>query len=314
MSLLQVDPDLGRFLPSEEVSAARQLAVPALTLGRAEDGDVVTQLKRHGAFGAIVLEGMLVRQVKIADHLGMRLLGPGDLIATSDGPPSLLVDEATLRALPGTRVATLGRELLYAAQRWPSLIAGLQLRWGQQTDRLTSQLVVCQLPRVDQRLLALMWLLAESWGRVTPVGTVLPLRLTHDALGSLIGARRPTVTLALRELADRGAIVRQDQGWLLLEPPPGSTRPSQPLRAPVLTEDLSTGADRGERATEMAENLSGSYAILEERVEALHEEHVRNRARFSEHQRTLAATRARCEESRARRARDRIRRRSRPSS
>lgn len=51
--------------------------------------------------------------------------------------------------------------------------------------------------------------------------------LTHDALGALVGARRPTITLAVRELTDRGAIVRQDQGWLLVEPPPaGPAMPS----------------------------------------------------------------------------------------
>ena len=52
-----------------------------------------------------------------------------------------------------------------------------------------------------------MWLLAESWGRVTQAGIRLPLGLTHDVLGALVGARRPTVTLALRELTERGAIL-----------------------------------------------------------------------------------------------------------
>ena len=87
-------------------------------------------------------------------------------------------------------------------------------------QRLTGQLVICQLPRVDQRVLAILWLLAESWGHVTPGGVRLPLALTHETLGALIGARRPTVTLALRKLSEKGSIVRQDSGWLLLEPPP----------------------------------------------------------------------------------------------
>jgi len=48
----------------------------------------------------------------------------------------------------------------------------------------------------------------------------VPVSLTHDALGELIGARRSTVALALNELSERGAVVRQNGSWLLLESPP----------------------------------------------------------------------------------------------
>ena len=72
---------------------------------------------------------------------------------------------------------------------------------------MTVQLVICQLPRVEDRVLAVLWLLAESWGHVTPAGVRLPLALTHETLGALIGARRPTVTLALRKLTDDGTLV-----------------------------------------------------------------------------------------------------------
>jgi len=58
--------------------------------------------------------------------------------------------------------------------------------------------------------MALMWLLAESWGRVTPAGIRLPLSLSHEVLGGLIGSRRPTVTLALTKLAEQGSLTRQD--------------------------------------------------------------------------------------------------------
>ena len=65
----------------------------------------------------------------------------------------------------------------------------------------------------------MLWLLAESWGHVTSSGVRLPVLLTHETLGALVGARRPTVTLALRNLVERGAIVHQYSGWLLLERP-----------------------------------------------------------------------------------------------
>jgi CRP-like cAMP-binding protein len=108
---------------------------------------------------------------------------------------------------------------LAALDRWPRLMMGFCARPAQQVDRLAAQLVVCQLSRVEDRVLALMWLLAESWGQVTPAGTRLPLDLTHEAIGEMVGARRPTVILAVRALADEGAMVRQERGWLLLKGP-----------------------------------------------------------------------------------------------
>lgn len=78
--------------------------------------------------------------------------------------------------------------------------------------------------------MALMWLLAEFWGRVTPAGIRLPLSLSHEVLGGLVGARRSTVTLAVSKLADRGSLIRHEEEWLILEPPtsPVSSHPEAP--------------------------------------------------------------------------------------
>ena len=38
---------------------------------------------------------------------------------------------------------------------------------------------------------------------------IVPLALTHRLLGQLVGARRPTVSTALGELAERGELVRR---------------------------------------------------------------------------------------------------------
>lgn len=315
--LLDAEPDIGRFLDPEELAAARRLAVPLLTV--AEDGveDLGPELDQAGALGAIVVDGVVLRQLVVADQLGMSLLGPGDLILLGSDPPSMLVGESVWRAVAETRLAVIGREFLRGARRWPGLFAGLQLRGAQQIDRLTTQLVVCQLPRVDQRVLALMWLLAESWGHVTPSGTTLPLSLTHDALGALVGARRPTVTLALRELTDRGAILRQDQGWLLVEAPPQPVDRVQGIRAPAMNEiQPSMWADSGPIGADGRdeEDLASFYASVLETVTQLRQQHERNQARFSEYMTTMRRTRARCQDSRERLARDRLNRLRPPSS
>jgi hypothetical protein len=169
--------------------------------------------------------------------------------------------------------------------------------------------VICQLPRVAERLLAMMWLLAESWGRVTPAGVTLPLMLTHEALGALIGARRPTVSLALAELVQRGAVVRQDGGWLLLEGFPESAPPTAPAEAPMLLEPGSS-AWSPPPSPPPPDPLESLGTELFETVRRLHE-HVR-RAQL-QNAGALAAARSNRERIRARRAEQAVIRR-RPAS
>jgi hypothetical protein len=314
---LDAEPDIARFLDPEDLAAARRLAVPLLSV--AEDGveDLGPELEQSGAFGAIIIDGVVLRQLVVGDQLGMTLLGPGDLILVGSDPPSMLVGESLWRAVARTRLAVLGREFLLAARRWPSLFAGLELRSAQQIDRLTTQLVVCQLPRVDQRVLALMWLLAESWGHVTPTGTTLPLSVTHDAIGALVGARRPTVTLALRELTDRGAILRQEQGWLLVEPPPQPVDRVQAIRAPAMNEiQPSMWAVSGPVTADGHddEQLASFYASVLDTVTQLRKQHERNQARYREYMTRMRRTRERCRDSRERLARDRLKRLRPPAS
>lgn len=216
--LFEAEPDLARYLSPEDRAQAAQIRLPAIELAPGQVS-VRAELRRRGAFGALVLQGMVLQTIRIGQHSGLRLLGPGDIISFAETAPSMLVLDEDCRATVSTRLALLGREMLVAGRRWPWLVAGLHTRMAEQVDRLTTQLIVCQLPRVDDRLLAMLWLLAESWGQVTASGTVVPIELTHSALGGLIGARRPTVTLALSELTERGAIMRQADGWLLLEKP-----------------------------------------------------------------------------------------------
>ena len=179
---------------------------------------------------------MLFQRLRVGDQVALRLLGPGDILSGGQTLRSTLLTQAECRAAARTQLALLGNEVLVAARRWPRLMAGLHVRIGEQSERLAIQLVICQIPRVEQRLLALMWLLAESWGRVTPAGTIVPLSLTHEALGELIGAKRPTVTLALSELTNRGAILREDGGWVLRESPPKPVGEMARIQEPRLLE------------------------------------------------------------------------------
>ena len=64
-------------------------------------------------------------------------------------------------------------------------------RLSERAQRLAVTQAISQLNRVDRRLLALFWHLAERWGRVARDGIGVPLVLSHRLIGELVGARRP---------------------------------------------------------------------------------------------------------------------------
>lgn len=217
--MLDAKLELSRHLTPAERAEVAGIKLPAVDLPHGQfELDVV--LRTNGAFAATVLDGMVVHTLRISERAGIQLLGPGDLLLQGGELTPPWLEDFTFRAATPARMALIGTEFLGVARRYPQVYRALYERVGDQVQRLTGQLVICQLPRVDQRVLAVMWLLAESWGQVTPEGIRLPLALTHETLGALIGARRPTVSLAMRKLLEQRSIVNQPPGWLLLELPP----------------------------------------------------------------------------------------------
>ena len=309
ISLLEADPDLARFLPADEQHAAAQVTVPIIAVRRG-DLDLHAVLENAHAFGALVIEGMLFGRHRAGDRTALRLLGRGDLLALPGAWRSAILPDSTLSAAASTKLAVLGTEVLRAVGRWPRLMAGLYVRVAEQSDRVAAQLTICQIPRVDERLLAMMWLLADSWGHVGSAGTRLPLNLTHDVLGGLVGARRPTVTLALGELTERGAIVRQDQGWLLLEAPVElpQTPPAPPDHDVLIDQPPSVW-----RPPEAPAASGDMHEQLLTTVDRLRREHLASREAVRARLAELTAVRTRSSERRRRIAEDAVRRRGDPS-
>jgi CRP/FNR family cyclic AMP-dependent transcriptional regulator len=88
-------------------------------------------------------------------------------------------------------------------------------RLADQQHRLAVHGAICQLPRSEQRTMAILCHLASRTGTVTPDGVLLR-PLSHQQIADLIGAQRPTVSLALRSLQNQGLVRRRDDGsWLL---------------------------------------------------------------------------------------------------
>ena len=126
--------------------------------------------------------------------------------------------------LSPSTLAVLDRRFAAEAAQYPEITAALFDRLSERSLRLATTQAISQLTRVDRRLKALFWHLAERWGRVGGDGVVIPLALTHRILGQLVGARRPTVSTALSELAERDELVRRADGsWLLRGDPPDAS-------------------------------------------------------------------------------------------
>jgi hypothetical protein len=310
--LLDARLELTQHLTADERAELAGMSLPVVVT---DPGplDLDGLLARHHAFGATVIDGMVMSSLRVGEQTGIHLLGPGDLLVPRSESWTTWLSEVGFRTAAPVHLGLFGNDLLAAAYRWPRLIQGLYRSIGEQLQRLTAQLVICQLPRVEDRVVAMLWLLAESWGHVTSGGVRLPLALTHETLGALIGARRPTVTLALRKLTDEGVLIAQDSGWLLLHPPPEPASGS-PKIIPVQLTDLSAGRWASAPGGVPVPDISVAYAELRETVRRLREQHRTDAEDTRERLRRVRNDRVRMMALRKRIAQDVLRRRRPPSS
>jgi CRP-like cAMP-binding protein len=175
-----------------------------------------------GDVGFLVLEGLLLREVRIGGSACCELVGRGDLIRPWDEDEVRSVQSRTeWRAHAPAYVALLDAAWGRAVAPWPEVMHNLLRRSVQRSQSLALYLAISHVVGVDQRVLTILWHFADRWGHVAPEGTVLPLNLTHELLGTVVGARRQTVSAAVTELVRRGAITRAADGsrWVLHERP-----------------------------------------------------------------------------------------------
>ena len=230
VAVLDEDPDLGVDLEGARLAAAtRDLRAASFGVPTGRWEPEAQALNLRGGIGLLVLEGVLARRVGTQRRSGAELLGPGDLLRPVAGetqPDGIF--QTSWRVIEPMRVAILDQRFLMRLAPYPE-VAGTLI--GRATDRARHVLVhmaIAHHPRVDARLLHLLWQLAERWGRVTPHGVSLPLRLTHELLADLVAAQRPSVTLSLQQLERQGRITRQSGRLLLIGDAPSGERDDTP--------------------------------------------------------------------------------------
>jgi CRP/FNR family cyclic AMP-dependent transcriptional regulator len=220
--LLDHLPDLAADLDSAQtIAASRALTVPAIELG--PGGCEFASWRpippiTGRPFGLLVTEGLLIREVRLGERTSTSLYGPGDVLDLRTDEDSSLASGARLVCPELAVIAVLDDRVLVAMREWPRMIARLFALTMRQLERADVNAAIGRLERVEDRLLGLFWLLADRWGRRGPDGIAIDQPLTHEAIGRLIGARRPTVSLGLRALYEQGALQRSSDGAWLLTP------------------------------------------------------------------------------------------------
>jgi hypothetical protein len=205
--LLDHDGDLVDAIPPEEREHARRLALAPLA--RALPGGALPVVPGRSALGLLVLRGLVVEESRAHDRRTLELLGEGDLLAPVPGPG------VTRQVLVPTAVAVLDGAFTARVAPCPAVTVALAGRASARASRLGVQQLLAGLPRVETRLLLVLWQLAERWGKACVEGVWLPLALTQETLAGLVSARRPAVNAGLVGLEREGRLRREPDGvWL----------------------------------------------------------------------------------------------------
>jgi CRP-like cAMP-binding protein len=223
IAVLRADPDLAARLEgarrarAEGLSVARVVRRDRGVWETAEDAD-----HARDGLGLLVVEGTLVRRVGMAGRQGAELLSVGDLLqpARHDGEEATLPFDATWHVLTPLRLAVLDLAWMARMAPYPEVMAEIASRIMMRSRRLASLLAIAQQHRLDDRIQLLFWQLADRYGRVGPQGVRLEVRLTHELIGHLVGAYRPSVSAALTRLQAAGLLRLEAGHWILLGPAP----------------------------------------------------------------------------------------------
>jgi len=216
--VLDLDPGLAELIAPDQRVQARQVTGTHLiefATGQWRQPDNIERAR--GGHGLLMVDGLILRRVRVGGRHAAELLGPGDVLRPwqHDGSVSTLELEWTWRVLSPSRLAVLDARWTARSAAWPQLGAELTGRALARALRLVIAMAIAQQPRLDVRLWMLFWDLADRFGKVHPDGIHLDLPLTHEVLSHLAAARRPSVSGALTRLANEGRLVRSGRGWVL---------------------------------------------------------------------------------------------------
>ena len=220
--LSAVDGELADALGPElaEVSVpARRLAVGPWS-GVPQD---------DAGLGVLLARGLIAHVTSLRGHRSVLMAWGGDVMTRVGHGPAWTAGQMHWEVLEPAIVAHLDAGFVEAICRRPEALAPVMDRIAALNARNVVAVAISQLPRVEDRLLGILLVLAEERGRVAGDGVHVPAFLTHERLGELIGAARPTVSLAFAKLRDRDLVIARDGEWVIaLQAGEALVRPAAP--------------------------------------------------------------------------------------
>lgn len=217
IGLLDVDPDLAGAASTAEIAAVRrELTVPVYRLA---PGVLPVPPPADGAsrVGFLVLKGLLLYEVWVCGRATAELVGPGDIVRLWPRDDGATLEARTKwTALEQVLVADLGSATTPALTNSRDVVGALIARTMDHADAVAVERSIASHVRVDVRVLAYLWHLADRFGVVQRDAVKLDVPLTHAVLARLVGARRPTVTTALQRLIQLGYLRREGRAFLLI--------------------------------------------------------------------------------------------------
>ncbi|HEY5189987.1 MAG TPA: helix-turn-helix domain-containing protein [Solirubrobacteraceae bacterium] len=237
MQVLIEDPGLARHLSGRELAQATAVAIaPLMRVAPGTRRFLVNEPWTHGHLGLLVLDGLIARHVTVGQIAATEFLGPGDILAPWVSPREHAEPvQVRWEVLAPSRLASLDEQFGRRIGPWPQIPAALLDRAAQRADAQVLQAALRQARRVEDRVLLALWHFAGRWGHVGPEGRTVSLpKITGETLARVIGARRQSVSTALGQLVQRGAIERHADGSLTVPSKPPQLRPVQ--REAIVTE------------------------------------------------------------------------------
>lgn len=208
VDLAEADAGLARCLPPGMRLPAHAVKVPP---GSVDPGPLA-----GGAFALLLVAGVVRSEVSFAKRTVSETLIAGDVLLPAIPRGDGFAAQRSVTAMSWCVFARLDQNFIAEAALCPALMTELTRRLADQEHRIAVSGAINQLARADARIEATFRQLAHRLGIPTDGGTVVPIPMTHAAIGHMVGASRPTVSLALARLAELGRLTRRSDGnWLL---------------------------------------------------------------------------------------------------
>ena len=230
--VLEEDPDLARQLDPARADAASRLSVAGVvSLPKGVFCPQEWFPNYGGTFGALLLDGLLLRGVHLARRSSVEVLGVGDLVRPLepelDSYAAIAPDAMQWWALRPARLAVLDASFIRRLSDYPEVIGELAGRLWRGSAAGCLRLSIVQQPRLSTRVEFILWHLADRFVRFQREGVLLAVPLCQALVSWLVGASRPAVCRALKELEQAGRVEHRPDGtWWLYRRPDDLAQPT----------------------------------------------------------------------------------------